>query len=278
MSDFEKTSDQSLQPNDPPIEVTPRKGRRVFAAEYKRRLLEELDRAEHGQAAHILRREGLYAATVAYWRKQRDRGLKSGKRVRSPIRTAHCDVRMRNSSSVSNAWRNGSSRPRRSSRYKKSLGDTDQTLRNDAERRGELLMETRRLAEVVGVARACEALAIPRSSYYYAMRQERLAAECADQEILCEPSPPSKESVVSPRRLSPQEVEHILAIVVSDRFSDMSVAAIYYTLLDEGIYLASQSTIGRLLRRRGLSGDRRLQRRHESHSRPELVASAPNQV
>lgn len=139
-------------------------------------------------------------------------------------------------------------------------------------------METRRLAEVVGVARACEALAIPRSSYYYAMRQERRAAECADKEILCQPSPPPKEPVVSPRRLSPQEVEHILAIVVSERFSDLSVAAIYYTLLDEGIYLASQSTIGRLLRRRGLSGDRRLQRRHESHSRPELVASAPNQV
>lgn len=139
-------------------------------------------------------------------------------------------------------------------------------------------METRRLAEVVGVARACEALAIQRSSYYYALRQERRDAECAYQEILSEPSPPSKESVVSPRRLSPQEVKLILAIVVSDHFSDMSVAAIYYTLLDEGIYSASQSTIGRLLRRRGLSGDRRLQRRHESHSRPELVASAPNQV
>lgn len=84
MSDVEKTSDQSSQPNDPPIEVTPNKGRRVFTAEYKRRILEELDRAEHGQAARILRREGLYAATVANWRKQRDRGLKSRKRGPKP--------------------------------------------------------------------------------------------------------------------------------------------------------------------------------------------------
>ena len=45
--------------------------RRVFSAEYKRRILEEVDRARPGEIGLILRREGLYSSQLGNWRKWR---------------------------------------------------------------------------------------------------------------------------------------------------------------------------------------------------------------
>jgi transposase-like protein len=45
--------------------------RRVFSAAYKRRILEEADRARPGEIGLILRREGLYSSHLAVWRKVR---------------------------------------------------------------------------------------------------------------------------------------------------------------------------------------------------------------
>jgi transposase len=64
----------------PPTEVVAK--RRRFTAEYKQRILSELDHAEHGQMGAILRREGLYSGTVIGWRKERDAGLAPRKRGR----------------------------------------------------------------------------------------------------------------------------------------------------------------------------------------------------
>lgn len=52
----------------------------------------------------------------------------------------------------------------------------------------------------------------------------------------------------------------------------------YATLLDEGTYLCSESTMYRLLRERGETGDRRRQATHPAKVKPELVAAAPNRV
>jgi putative transposase len=49
-------------------------------------------------------------------------------------------------------------------------------------------------------------------------------------------------------------------------------------LLDEGVYLCSQSTIHRLLRRNGISGERRNQARHPARVKPELLATKVGQV
>ena len=51
----------------------------------------------------------------------------------------------------------------------------------------------------------------------------------------------------------------------------------YATLLDEGSYLASISTMYRLLRQHGETGDRRRHATHPARVKPELVADAPNQ-
>ena len=55
-------------------------------------------------------------------------------------------------------------------------------------------------------------------------------------------------------------------------------AQVWATLLDEGVYLASISTFYRLLRQAGENRERRRQATHPASVKPELVASAPNQV
>ncbi|MDP7114431.1 MAG: transposase [Myxococcota bacterium] len=57
---------------DPEVPARPR--RRRFSAEYKLRVLEELDRAEPGEQGAILRREGLYSSHLTEWRRARRRG------------------------------------------------------------------------------------------------------------------------------------------------------------------------------------------------------------
>ena len=49
-------------------------------------------------------------------------------------------------------------------------------------------------------------------------------------------------------------------------------------LLDDGVYLCSQSTMYRILPERGESRERRRQRTHPAKVKPELVAHAPGQV
>ena len=62
---------------DPVVEAKPR--RRRFTAEYKLRLLREVERAkEPGDIGAILRREGLYASHLVTWRRERDRVAKAG--------------------------------------------------------------------------------------------------------------------------------------------------------------------------------------------------------
>ena len=54
--------------------------RRAFADSYKRRILEEVDRAQPGEIGLILRREGLYSSQLATWRKWRS-GVTSKKKT-----------------------------------------------------------------------------------------------------------------------------------------------------------------------------------------------------
>ena len=62
---------------DPAVEAKPR--RRRFTAEYKLRILREVDRAKgSGEVGAILRREGLYSSLLTQWRRDRDRVAKTG--------------------------------------------------------------------------------------------------------------------------------------------------------------------------------------------------------
>jgi len=81
-----------------------------------------------------------------------------------------------------------------------------------------------------------------------------------------------------PASLTRDEQEALLAVLNSDRFADKSPAQVWAILLDEGIYLASVSSMYRVLRAADQVRERRAQAAHPPRVRPELVADGPDQV
>jgi putative transposase len=82
----------------------------------------------------------------------------------------------------------------------------------------------------------------------------------------------------SSRALNPEQRQAILDAVHQMRFIDRSVPYIYATLLDEGWYYGSISTIYRILHSVGEVGERRDQATRPASVKPELCATGPNQV
>ncbi len=120
------------------------------------------------------------------------------------------------------------------------------------------------LAPLVGTKGACQAVGRARATYY---RHARPPA----------PKPPGTRRS-SPRALTSGEVAEVLDVLHSDRFVDMAPAEIYATLLDEGQYLASVSSMYRILRAADEVKERRHQATHPARVKPELVATRPNQI
>lgn len=89
---------------------------------------------------------------------------------------------------------------------------------------------------------------------------------------------PRRPRPTPPNALSAAEREAVLARLNSARFADKSVAQTWATLLDEGEYLCSMSTMHRILRTAGQAGERRRQAVHPPRVKPELLATAPGQV
>jgi len=125
------------------------------------------------------------------------------------------------------------------------------------------------LAPEIGVRAACAAVGVAQAGYY---RRHRISPAPA------RPAPVAHRDRLQPRALTEPERAKILEVLHSPRFVDMAPAEVWATLLDEGVYLGSISTFYRLLRRAGESKERRSQATHPASVKPELVASAPNQV
>ena len=126
------------------------------------------------------------------------------------------------------------------------------------------------MAPLIGTVAACTAAGRPRAMHY---RRHRLRPDTERPAVI------AHVDRVQPCALSSEERTEILAVLHSERFCDAAPAQIWATLLDEGIYLGSQSTFYRLLRT--LHGDvreRRSQATHPAKVKPELVAHGPNQV
>jgi len=121
------------------------------------------------------------------------------------------------------------------------------------------------LAIEVGASAACQALCMPRASYYRDRRKSSFAVETGSR-----PSPA--------RALRPAEREAVLARLHEERFQDRSPAAVYATLLDEGEYYCSIRTMYRLLDEHGEVRERRDQLTHPPYQKPELMATARNQL
>jgi putative transposase len=121
------------------------------------------------------------------------------------------------------------------------------------------------LTPVVGTAAACRSLDIARATVYR-HRRPRVAKERS-----ASPARP-------PRALSDQERRQVLDLLHQQRFVDKAPAEIYATLLDENRYLCSIRTMYRILHEAHEVRERRNQLRHPVYSKPQLVATGPNQV
>jgi putative transposase len=74
------------------------------------------------------------------------------------------------------------------------------------------------------------------------------------------------------------EKERVHEALNSERFQNRAPHQVYGTLLDEGIYYCSISTMYRILDEQDEVHERRNQRKHPNYTRPELLATKPNQL
>ncbi len=80
-------------------------------------------------------------------------------------------------------------------------------------------------------------------------------------------------------KLSRKERQNVLSVLNNEEFRDLSPWQIVPRLADRGLYLASQSTMYRLLHEKELQKNREPSREpHKRHRPDELLATAPNQV
>jgi len=113
----------------------------------------------------------------------------------------------------------------------------------------------------IGVAPACDALSLPRASFY-----RRLSP------ALCRDRPKPK------RALDDDERRDVLDILHAPEYIDKAPAEIVATLLDKGEYHCCTRTMYRIMESEKEVCERRNQRRHPNYAKPELLATAPNQV
>jgi len=126
------------------------------------------------------------------------------------------------------------------------------------------MVAAEQLSRDAGVRRACEALGVPRASFYRRHQEPRASDD--------------RSRRASPRSLSTEERQQVKETLYSERFVDKAPREIYATLLDEGEYLCSVRTMYRILESDDACRERRDQLRHPNYQKPELLATAPNQV
>lgn len=120
------------------------------------------------------------------------------------------------------------------------------------------------LEPLVGTRKACQATGRPQANHYRRHRQSPV------------PVRPPTERRSQPRALSSVERAQVRAVLNSEEHVDKAPATVYHELLDAGTYLASISTMYRILREHDEVHERRRQATHPARVKPELVATEPN--
>ena len=138
-------------------------------------------------------------------------------------------------------------------------GPTTQTLRATHRQLLDVGVPTRRAAGLTG---------LPKST------QDRLPEQTSTA-----PQPePAAIDRTPVNQLTDAEEQHVLAVLNGERFADKPPTQIYATLLAEGTYLCSISTMYPILTKNAQVKDRRRQTSHPPRAVPELQATAPRQV
>jgi len=121
------------------------------------------------------------------------------------------------------------------------------------------------LSQRMSVRRACQALGVSHQALYRSRRTGPVRARAKDT--------PGRR-----RALNSEEKAEVRNTLNSERFADQAPREIYASLLDEGTYLCSVSSMYRILRENQEVCERRNQLRHPAFAKPELLATGPNQI
>jgi putative transposase len=119
-----------------------------------------------------------------------------------------------------------------------------------------------KLKPLVGTAGACRGSGKSRATHYRRCQPPKLG--------------PRRPRGTPSNALSEAETAELLALLRSPRFVDLAPAQVWAILLDEGRYVASISTMYRVLRANDEVRERRAQATHPTRARPELMADKPN--
>jgi transposase-like protein len=229
----------------PNPEVVARAKRRRFTGEYKQKVLIQTDAAQgSGEIGTVLRRAGLYSSHLTKWRREREEGILDGltPQKRGPKSKAN------------------------------PLAGENQKLRRDNERladrlrKAEIVIDVQKsghaagpsisgdggvvsaalgeLTPIVGGKATCEALPVPRASFYRKRGSGDVFPAAAPVRFI-------------PRALDTAEREAVLAGLPAERFQNCAPAAVYATLLDAGRYHCSIRTLCRILEGEGEARERR---------------------
>ena len=132
-----------------------------------------------------------------------------------------------------------------------------------------LLLDSRAID--IPLLKACDSLAISRSTVYWRRRHEELSEDQKAQNL-------SRKHCTQSRGLSSEDQAEILMLLNSDEFVDQTPVEVYHTLLERGENPCSISTMHRILRQNRQNGERRQQRAAQHHAVPRLRATQPNEV
>ena len=123
------------------------------------------------------------------------------------------------------------------------------------------------LSPHTGTMAACEALLVPRASFYRFHR-----AQCRTENN-------STQRPIPPLALSSGERQTVIDVLHSEEFCDDAPHQVYAKLLDDGKYLCSIRTMYRILEaEHGCVKERRKHVQRPKYVKPELLATEPNQV
>ncbi|MET9915126.1 DDE-type integrase/transposase/recombinase [Streptomyces sp. NPDC006476] len=230
----------------------------------------EYDAAPKNEKGAILRRERLYHSHVTEWRAARDAGAleKLVDKRTSPAEEVRRRGREREAAPPGGTAGEGTGTEQgRVGGHGKSF----RALGNDLRGRGLKAAADPVVDEAFtgvegrkGITAACRLTGRSRATHYRRLRPA--------------PPPGPRSPQVQPSALTAEERAAVVELMNSVEYAELPPAQIRARELDAGRYHCSVSTMYRILREKGQSGDRRRQATHPAKTVPELVATAPSQV
>ena len=261
-----------LHPEPVPTEVVAKAKRRRFTAEYKRKILREVDACtEPGAIGALLRREGLYSSHLVEWRKLRDRGELAGLEPKKRGPKARAQPAREAARRKGPRERPAQGRERQAASHlrgpKKSLGDLGHLAAPDPGRRRAGQQPDAVVNAAHGTSRA--------------RRRDGVHARCDGAQLL-PPVRVAEAYATSARR------RRVRCRATSDSSARRAArAALRRPRAGRGVRDAARRgalpllgahDVPRSSPRTGEVRERRDQLRHPNYAAPELLATAPNQL